>query len=98
MAKWEYMTLMMGTPDKKGRRWIVCLDDPKTPGKQVGEAEKPRFVGRLWQGVRILKTAIKEMDEEGWELVSHSFSGLVLAFYGVATFRRPIRGTEEVSS
>ena len=89
MAKWEYMTICMGTPDNKGRRWITTSPDLKTPGKQVGEAQKPRFIGRLWQGVWLLETALKELDADGWELVSHSFSGLVLGFYGTAVLKRP---------
>ncbi|MEX1230687.1 MAG: hypothetical protein WEB58_10630 [Planctomycetaceae bacterium] len=89
MADWEYATIVMGTPDNKGRRWMFTSPDPNTPGAQVGAAEKPRFIGRLWQGTRLFETALKEMDDRGWELVSHSFSGLIFAFYGIAVFRRP---------
>jgi len=38
--------------------------------------------------MRLLETALEELDVEGWELVSTSFSG-TLAFYGTAVLRRP---------
>ena len=70
MAQWEYTTIGMGTPDKNGRKWVITAPDAETAGKQIGEAEKPRFIGRFWQGMRLLETALKEMDADGWELVS----------------------------
>ncbi|MDA1252450.1 MAG: hypothetical protein O2820_24885 [Planctomycetota bacterium] len=54
----------MGTPDNKGRRWVTISPDPMIPGKQVGEAQEPRLIGRLWKGIRLLETALKEMDAE----------------------------------
>ena len=95
MAQWEYTAIVMGAPDKKGRKWVIASPDPKiVVGKQVGEAEKPRFIGKIWQGARLLESALKEMDAEGWELVSHSFSG-ILAFYGTAVLRRPAGKVEK---
>jgi hypothetical protein len=73
MPQWEYRTIIMGTPDKQGRRWVTVSPDPRVLGEQVGEVEKPRFAGRIHQGVRLLETAIKEMDADGWEFVSHTF-------------------------
>ena len=90
MAKWEYTTILMGTPDKNGRRWVTTSPDPKIPGQQVGEAEKRRIIGSLWQGLRLLETALKEMDADGWELVSHSFYGPGFGgLTGTAVLRRP---------
>ena len=94
MAQYEYTTLVMGTSSDKGRRWVITSPDPKIPSKQVGEAEKARVLGGLWQGAHLLETALKEMDAEGWELVSHSFSGY-LAFYGSAVLRRPASRLED---
>ncbi len=88
MAKSEYITLIYGTADKRGRRWIIAPRDAATEGKQVGQAEKGRFVGRIWQAMRLLETALEELDNDGWELVSTSFSG-AWAFYGTAVLRRP---------
>lgn len=96
MATWEYITLIYGTADKRGRRWTVIPPDAKTEGRQVGRAEKGRFIGRVWQGMRLLETALKELDAEGWELVTTSFSG-TFGFYGTAVLRRPA-GTESTQT
>ena len=88
MAQWEYRTLIYGTPDPL-RRWVITGSDAKTPCQQVGEAAKGRFAGRIWQGLHLLETALRELDADGWELVSASFSG-ILSFYGCAVLRRPI--------
>ena len=99
MAQWEYTTLAMFRPDKKGRRWLRLSTDPNTVGavgEQVGEAEKPRFLGSLWQAARLLESALKEMDAEGWELVSHSFNGPGFGgLTGTAVLRRPANKIEE---
>lgn len=87
MAQFEYRTLMYGTPDPL-RRWVITAPDAKTPCQQVGDAEKGRFVGRIWQGMRLLESALRELDADGWELVSVSFSG-ILSFYGCAVLKRP---------
>ena len=91
MAQYDYTTIIMPTnPGKLGRRWVLTSSDPKTPGKQVGEKEKPRFGDRLRQGLRLLESAVKEMDAEGWELVSHSFHDWFIGgFWGTAVLRRP---------
>ena len=95
MAQWEYTTIIMGTSGK-GRRWVITSPDPKIPGKQVGEAEKARVLGGLWQAARLLESALKEMAPEGWELVSHSFYGPGFGgFYGTAVLRRPASKVEE---
>ena len=88
MARWEYITLIYGTADRHGRRWVVTAPDAASESKQVGKAEKGRFVGRIWQAMRLLETALEELDAEGWELVSTSFSGL-FNLYGTAVLRRP---------
>ena len=86
MAQWEYRTLIYGTADPL-RRWVITASDAKTAGQQVGEAEKGRFVCRIWQGLHLLETALRELDADGWELVSVSFSG-ILSFYGCAVLKR----------
>ncbi len=65
MAQWEYTTIGMGTPNNKGRKWVITSPEPMVAGRQVGEAEKPRFIARFWQGMRLLETALKELDAEG---------------------------------
>jgi len=86
MAQFEYRTLIYGTPDPM-RRWVITSPDAQTPCQQVGTAEKGRFVGRIWQAMRLLETALREVDADGWELVSASFSG-ILSFYGCAVLKR----------
>lgn len=92
MTRWEYRSICMGTPDKNGRRWKVVTHDGSVSGRQVGDAEKPRLVGRFWQVIRLLETAVKELDGEGWELVSHSMSHSLFATTGTALFRRFAKG------
>ena len=86
MAQWEYRTLMYGTADPL-RRWVITAPDVLTRGQQVGGAEKGRFICRIWQGLHLLESALQELDADGWELVSVSFSG-VLSFYGCAVLKR----------
>jgi len=86
MAKWQYMTLIYGTADKQGRRWMITPANGVAEGKQVGENEKSRFIGRICQALRLLETALTELDAEGWELVSTSCSG-IWNFYGTAVLR-----------
>ena len=88
MAKWKYITLLYGSAGKNGRRWVITAPDATSESKQVGQAEKGRFMGRIWQGMRLLETALEELDADGWELVSTSFSG-VFGIYGTAVLRRP---------
>jgi hypothetical protein len=89
MARWEYRTLVYGTAERGMRRWVITASDPQTLSKQVGEAEKGRFIGRIWQGMRLLETALRELDADGWDLVSASFSG-IFTFYGCAVLKRPV--------
>ena len=88
MARWEYITLIYGTADKHGRRWVVTTPDATSESKQVGKAEIGRIAGRIWQAMRLLESALQELDADGWELVSTSFSG-IFTFYGTAVLRRP---------
>lgn len=88
MAKWQYMTLVYGANSiKHGRRWVIVAHDAISESKQVGQAEKGRFIGQIWQAMRLLETALEELDADGWELVSASFSG-TFGFYGTAVLRR----------
>ncbi|WP_145284751.1 hypothetical protein [Pirellulimonas nuda] len=83
------MTLIYGANSiKHGRRWAIVATDATSECKQVGQAEKGRFFGQIWQAMRLLETAIEELDAGGWELVSTSFSG-TFGFYGTAVLRRP---------
>ena len=89
MAQWEYRTLLYGTPERGMRRWVITASRADTASKAVGESERSSFIGRIWQALRLLETALKELDGEGWEFVSTSFSGM-FTLYGVAVLRRRI--------
>ena len=101
MAKWEYCTLLYGSPYRprgdpgRGmRQWVINATSCDVQSRRVGESGKPRFIGRIWQAMRLLETALKELDGEGWELVSTSFSG-IFSFYGTAVLRRPIANDQQ---
>lgn len=81
------MTLFYGTADKPGQRWVVTTPENASELQQVGKAEKGRFIGKVWQALRLLEIALAELDVDGWELVSSSFSG-IYGLYGIANLRR----------
>ena len=88
MANWEYRTLMYLPHGTKGVGcgWSVVGEWGEDP-KRVGDTAKPRFIGKVWQAAKLLETALVELDLDGWELVSTSYSG-VIGFYGLAVVRR----------
>jgi len=87
MNRWEYKTLIFSSSSRTAA-WRVASADWKSEPEIVGPAEKLRFAGKLWQAGWLLQQALEVMDEEGWELVSSSFSGL-FNLYGVDVLRRP---------
>ena len=92
MANWQYMTLVYGANSiKHGRRWVIVAPDATSESKQVGQAEKGRFIGQIRQAMRLLEPALEELDADDWELVSTSCSG-VFGFYGTAVVRRSKSG------
>ena len=93
MANWEYRTLMYLPHGSKGVGcgWSIVESHPSPDMKRVGDSEKPRFLGKIWQAAKLLETALVELDLDGWELVSTSYSGTI-AFYGLAVVRRAATG------
>lgn len=89
MPRWEYRTLIYGSAVHGQRRWVITAPDAQAASQQVGDAEKSRFVGQVWQGMRLLESALRQLDADGWELVSASFAG-TFSFYGCAVLKRPI--------
>ena len=87
MTTWNYKTLMFITHHKDGCGWGIVQRDLSSDLERVGESEKPRFIGKVWQAARLLETALAELDLDGWELVSTSYSGTI-GFYGLAVVRR----------
>ena len=91
MATWEYRTLMFMLHQKKGTcGWAIVEGDPSPDLERVGDSEKRRF-WKMWQAAKLLETALVELDLDGWELVSTSYSGF-WGFYGFAVVRRSVTG------
>ena len=91
MSTWEYRTLMFISHQKKECGWGVVKNDPSPDLERVGDSEKRRFIGKVWQAAKLLETALVELDLDGWELVSTSYSGTI-GFYGLAIVRRSVTG------
>lgn len=101
MVTWEYRTLIYGTPAaapgsfgrfRGVRHWAFAAPTHDAASVVVGESEQARFVGKLWQANRLLESALAQLDREGWELVSASFSGLI-GLYGTAIVKRRDRSS-----
>lgn len=91
MSNWEYKTLVYAIEGKviySERFWA------DSAGKAYGPRERSRLIGgesyQMWQ----LEEALKELDGEGWELVSVS-TRLSFPFTrgGSAVLRRPAAQT-----
>lgn len=95
MARYEYCTLFYSNPKPKMCSWVITAKKAKTPCQPVGELANSRFWGRIWQALHLLETALRELDDDGWELVSTSFSG-IFNFYGTAVLRRPAQKGERL--
>lgn len=93
MPRWNYRTLIYEAAERGVRRWVITAPTAQSTSQQVGDSEKGRLAGRVWQGLRLLETALRELDADGWELVSVSFSG-ILSFYGCAVLKRPAAMSE----
>jgi hypothetical protein len=56
------------------------------------------LIGGIHQQMRQLEQALKELDQEGWELVSASIWMTFFTRHGVAVLRRPARAVSESSA
>lgn len=83
MAKWEYRTIFYA---RAHRGWFITPFSAEEQARPVGESSKGWLSGGVREGLHLLETALKELDAEGWELVSTSFFGVD----GTAVLRRPI--------
>lgn len=88
MAHWEYKTLTYLIEGKyyySLRYW----GDPST-GKVCGPRERATLVGGIPRQMHQLEEALKELDQEGWELVSVSvWTVFPFTRQGCAVLRRP---------
>ena len=86
MAHWEYKALTYLIEGKyyySLRYW----GDPST-GKVYGPRERSTIL--IWRQMQQLEAALKELDQEGWELVSVSvWTAFPMTRHGCAVLRRP---------
>ncbi len=91
MANWEYKTLVYGIEGKvfySNRFWVDVSTSLDEPGNRYGPTERSRLIGKIFQAMKQLEEALKQLDEEGWELVSTSFSTGIFSFHGMAVLRK----------
>jgi hypothetical protein len=89
MARWEYKTLTY-VHEPKGfhprRYWA------DSSGQGYGPRERARWVAGVTHQMRQLEEALKELDRDGWELVSVSVWGEAFTRMGAAVLRRAAGG------
>ena len=95
MAQWEYKTL---TYTFEGKFFNTLRFWADASGRVYGPREPARSVGGVAHQMRQLEEALKELDQDGWELVSASvWTGWPYTPHGAAILRRPLRKVPERS-
>jgi hypothetical protein len=92
MAQWEYKSLVYGIEGKYIYSLRFWVDGS---GRVYGPRERSRLIGGLFQQVRQLEEALKELDQEGWELVSATIGLSWWVRHGVSVLRRPRLATSQ---
>jgi hypothetical protein len=95
MPQWEYKSLTYAVQGKVVYTLRFWAD---SSGRSYGPKERGRLIGGVRQQVRQLEEALKELDQEGWELVSSSIWTTFFVRHGVALLRRPARAVSESSA
>jgi hypothetical protein len=86
MSRWEYKTLLYSL---EGRYWYSLRFWVDPTGKAYGPRERATLIGGLVRQMRQLEEALKELDQEGWELVSVStWMAFPATRHGCAVLRR----------
>ena len=93
MPQWEYKTLTYGIEGK----YVYSLRFWEDFSRQT-YGPKERSMTGIPQQMRQLEEALKELDQEGWELVSASIWLNFFTRQGVAVLRRPGRAVSESSA
>ena len=95
MPQWEYKTIAYGIEGKV----VYSLRFWEDSSRRVyGPKERARLIGGIHQQRRQLEEALKDLDQEGWELVSASIWTTFFTRHGVAVLRRPARAVSESSA
>jgi hypothetical protein len=95
MPQWEYKTLTYGIEGKVMYSLRFWEDASR---RAYGPKERARLIGGIHQQMRQLEAALKELDQEGWEVVSVSICMTFFTRHGVAVLRRPARAVSESSA
>ena len=95
MPQWEYKTIAYGIEGKVVYSLRFWEDASR---RTYGPKERGRLIGGIHQQMRQLEEALKQLDQEGWELVSVSVWMTFLARHGVAVLRRPAQAGSESSA
>ena len=95
MTHWEYKTLTYCIEGKVVYSLRFWEDSSR---RAYGPKERARLIGGIHQQARQLEAALKELDQEGWELVSASIWMTFFTRHGVAVLRRPARAASESSA
>ena len=90
MARWDYKTLTYVHEPAAFSRRRYWADQS---GTAYGPKERGRWVGGDAHQMRQLEEALKELDRDGWELVSVSVWSSYSVRSGAAVLRRPAAGT-----
>jgi hypothetical protein len=95
MAQWEYKTLTY-TFERKFFNSLRYWAD--SSGRAYGPRELERNFGGVAYQMRQLELALKELDQDGWELFSASvWTSWPYTQHGTAILRRPPRKVPENS-
>jgi hypothetical protein len=87
MSVWEYKTLVYSLEGKVVYSLRFWAD---SAGKAYGPRERSTLIGGIARQMRQLEDALKELDREGWELVSVSaWMAFPFTRHGCAVLRRP---------
>jgi hypothetical protein len=93
--QWEYKSLTYSLQGKVVYSLRFWAD---SSGRAYGPKDRARLIGGIAQQVRQLGEALKELDQEGWELVSVSVWMTFFVRHGVAVLRRSARAVSESSA
>ena len=95
MPQWEYKSLTYGIEGKVVYSLRFWEDSSR---RAYGPKERGRWIGGIHQQMRQLEQALKELDQDGWELVSASVWMTFFTRHGVAVLRRPVQAGSERSA
>jgi hypothetical protein len=88
LSRWEYKTIVYSI---EGKYFYSLRFWADSKGKVYGPRERAKLIGGIARQMRQLEQALKELDQEGWELVSVSTWMVFLATkHGTAVLRRPL--------